>query len=93
MSVNGSSSTSAEWMWKSNVNPFSWKVEDEWRNYTEEQNSIIEQAYQDEEPGVYLKNYYIDFERSEQVAINDSTKRRPIKRVVYNKGNKKFSNR
>jgi hypothetical protein len=86
MSAN-TSSTSGEWMWKSNLNPFSWKVEDEWRNYSEEQNDIIERAYQDNEDGVHLKNYYIDFERSEQIASNDSSKRRPIKRLVQNKGN------
>lgn len=87
MAVHSSEST-VEWMWKSNLNPFSRKVEDEWRSYTEEQNVIIEKAYQNDEPAVLLKNYRLDFEKSVQISRDDSTKRRPIKRVVHNKGKK-----
>jgi hypothetical protein len=88
MAVNAS--TYAEWMWQSSLHPFSSDAEDEWRSYSEEQNDIIEEAYQDGKSGVYLQNYYIDFKRLVQVAINSPTKQRPIKRLVHNKGNKKL---
>jgi len=89
MAVN-TSSTYAEWMWQSSLHPDSPDAEDEWRNYSEEQNEIIEQAYQNGKPGVYLQNYYIDFKRFLQEAINNPTKQRPIKRLVHNKGNEKL---
>ena len=82
-------STAVTWMWKANLDPFAQDEEEEWRNYTEEQNATIENAYQNNEDGVYLKNYYIDFNRLEQKAIDDKTKRRPIKRVKHRKGNKR----
>ena len=87
------STSNVEWMWKSNLNPYTWKGEDEWRSYTEEQNAIIEEAYQNDEAGVRLKTHYIDFERLEQMAIDDSTRRRPIKRVVHDKGIKRIARR
>lgn len=78
--------STVEWMWKSNLNPYSWTVEAEWRSYTEEQNASIEEAYQNDKEGVLLKTHYIDFAREEQMAIDDPTRRRPVKRVVHDKG-------
>lgn len=87
------SSITAEWVWKSNLNPFAWKVEDEWQSYTEEQNDIIEEAFQNDELGVHLKTHYIDFKRLEQMAIDDPTRRRPIKRILHDKGIKRVAKR
>lgn len=80
-----SSSQIVTWMWKANLDPFADDEEEEWRKYTEEQNSIIEQAFNKDENGVHLNNYYIDFLRNEQRAIDDSTRRRPIKRIINEK--------
>ncbi|CAF3684205.1 unnamed protein product [Rotaria sp. Silwood1] len=79
------SSTYVEWMWQSNLNPFSPFEEEEWCSYSEEECEIIEEAYIRRKRCVYLKNYQIDFERQLQISIKNPTKRRPIRRIVHDK--------
>ena len=40
------SSTRVQWMWKSNIHPFSKSEPAEWRPYSDVENRIIEEAYQ-----------------------------------------------
>ncbi|CAF2991956.1 unnamed protein product [Rotaria socialis] len=78
-------STFAEWLWQSNINPYSTTEKEEWCSYTEEECSIIEEAYVNGDNHVVLKNHYIDFAKALQISIQNPTRRRPVKRVVHNK--------
>ena len=82
------SSTYAEWMWRSNPNPFLTDEPEEWRSYSEEESKIIEAAYMQEERQVKLENYKIDFTHFVQVSLTDRNRQRPVKRVEHDKGNK-----
>ena len=86
--TSGVSSTYAEWMWQSNLNPFSATEPEEWRSYSEEESKIIEAAYMQDEYRAYLKNYCIDFTDFVQVSVTNRNRQRPVKRVEHDKGNK-----
>ncbi|CAF1056661.1 unnamed protein product, partial [Rotaria sordida] len=83
--ASNDTSTYVEWMWQSNLNPYSPYEEEEWCSYSEEECEIIEEAYARGASRAQLNNYYIDFDSSKQVSIKDNNKRRPVKRVVHNK--------
>ena len=92
MASNGLS-TYAEWMWKSNLNPFSTSEVAEWCSYSEEDGEIIENAYRNRDRFAYLTNYTIDLKQREQILNKNDAKRRPVKRVVHNKGKKTLKRR
>ncbi|CAF1331024.1 unnamed protein product [Adineta steineri] len=71
-------STNVEWMWQSNLNPFSTTEPEEWSNYSEE-------AYNNGERYAYLTNYTVDLKKRIQILNRDPTKRRPVKREEYSK--------
>ncbi len=83
-------STYVEWMWKANLDPFSSDEIEEWRPYSEEDCEIIEEASRNGERYAHLLNYSIDLKNHLQILKKDRTKRRPVKREEYNKGNKKL---
>lgn len=79
-----------EWMWQSNLHPFSSTEPEEWTSYSEKDCEMIEEAYRNDESSASLPNYTIDFKKRLQILNKDPTKRRPVKREEHNKGNKKF---
>ncbi|CAF5020273.1 unnamed protein product, partial [Rotaria sp. Silwood1] len=70
-----------EWMWQSNPNPWSKSEPAEWSHYSDLENLIIEEAFQDKQPRALLDDYYIDFKRKRQILNLDEYKQRPIERV------------
>ncbi|CAF1459930.1 unnamed protein product [Rotaria sordida] len=70
-----------EWMWQSNPNPFSESEPATWRHYSDLENLIIEEAFQNKQPQAQLDDYFIDFNRNLQISNTDDYKRGPIKRV------------
>jgi hypothetical protein len=83
-------STYIEWIWQSNLNPYSSNEAEEWRSYSEKDCEIIEEAYMNREHYAYLANYSIDLKELVQILNKNPTKRRPVKREKHNKGNKKL---
>ena len=79
-------SESVEWLWLSNLNPYSFTEEPEWSSYSPEESELIEEAYQAKREKARLNHYYIDFANLEQVRRDDSSKRRPVKRIEHDKG-------
>jgi len=75
-----------EWFWKSNDDPFSKSESSEWNRYSDIENAIIEEAYTImKKSNVILDDHYIDFEHRIQIANDDQTKQRPVKRVEMNR--------
>ncbi|CAF1425677.1 unnamed protein product [Rotaria sp. Silwood1] len=70
-----------EWMWQSNPNPWSKSEPATWSHYSDLENLIIEEAFQDKQPRALLDDYYIDFKSNRQILNTDDYKQRPIKRV------------
>ncbi|CAF1547993.1 unnamed protein product, partial [Rotaria sordida] len=77
-----------EWMWQSNPNPFSNSEPATWSHYSDLENLIIEEAFQDKQPQAQLDNYFIDFKSNLQMSNTDDNKQRPIKRVVRKREDK-----
>ncbi|CAF1528705.1 unnamed protein product [Rotaria sordida] len=71
-----------EWMWQSNPHPFSKREPATWSHYSDLENLIIEEAFQDKKPRAQLDDYFIDFKSNLQISNTDDRKQRPIKRVV-----------
>ncbi|CAF3888919.1 unnamed protein product [Rotaria sp. Silwood1] len=68
-------------MWQSNPNPWSKSEPAKWSHYSDLENLIIEEAFQDKQPQALLDDYYIDFKSNRQILNTDNDKQRPIKRV------------
>ncbi|CAF4299616.1 unnamed protein product, partial [Rotaria sordida] len=77
-----------EWMWQSNPNPFSKSERATWSHYSDLENLIIEEAFQDKQTQAQLDDYFIDFKSNLQILNTDDHKQRPIKRVVRNREDK-----
>ncbi|CAF1283329.1 unnamed protein product [Rotaria sordida] len=77
-----------EWMWQSNPNPFSKSERATWSHYSDLENLIIEEAFQDKQPRTQLDDYFIDFKSNLQISNTDDHKQRPIKRVVRKREDK-----
>jgi len=75
-----------EWFWKSDDDPFSNTESSEWNRYSDIENIIIEEAFTIlKKPIVILDDYHIDFEHRVQIANDDKSKQRPVKRVEMNR--------
>ncbi|CAF1359204.1 unnamed protein product [Rotaria sordida] len=79
-----------EWMWQSNPNPFSKSERATWSHYSDLENLIIEEAFQDKQPRTQLDDYFIDFKSNLQISNTDEHKQRPIKRVVRKREDKRL---
>jgi len=71
-----------EWMWESNINPWSQSKSAKWRSYSDVETAIIEEAYTGKLPEALLDDYHIDFEQCVQTSNNNVNDRRPVKRMV-----------
>ncbi|CAF4976656.1 unnamed protein product, partial [Rotaria sp. Silwood1] len=80
-SISNNSLKHVEWMWQSNPNPWSKSEPATWSHYSDLENLIIEEAFQDKQPRALLDDYYIDFKSNRQILNTDKDKQRPIKRV------------
>jgi hypothetical protein len=70
-----------EWVWKSNADP--WDSEPaQWCAFSDVETSIIEEAFQQKLPEAVLDNYFISLKKFVQVSKCDTSKQRPVKRVV-----------
>lgn len=70
-----------EWVWKSNADP--WGSEPaEWCAYSDVETAIIEKAFQQKRPEAVLDNYTVLFDELVQVSRDDTSKKRPVKRVI-----------
>ena len=76
-----------EWMWKSNLDPFSDQPA-QWNHYSDVENMIIEKAYSNNQSRAMLDDYYIDFNDNLQVSNEDFYKQRPVKRVLRKREDK-----
>ncbi|CAF1330213.1 unnamed protein product [Rotaria sordida] len=77
-----------EWMWQSNPNPFSKSEPTTWSHYSDLENLIIEEAFQDKQPRAQLDDYFIDFKSNLRISNTDDYTQRPIKRVVRKREDK-----
>ncbi|CAF4341670.1 unnamed protein product, partial [Rotaria sp. Silwood2] len=73
-STSKNSLKTVEWMWKANPNPFSKSEPATWNHYSDLENLIIEEAFQDKQPQALLDDYYIDFASNLQISNTDSYK-------------------
>ncbi|CAF1440453.1 unnamed protein product [Rotaria sp. Silwood1] len=80
-STSNNSLKHVEWMWQSNPNPWSKSESATWSHYSDLENLIIEEAFQDKQSRALLDDYYIDFKTNRQILNTDDYKQRPIKRV------------
>ncbi|CAF0931445.1 unnamed protein product [Adineta steineri] len=86
--TSNNSLKTVEWMWQSNPNPYSKSEKAIWSHYSDLENLIIEEAFQDKQPRAQLDDYYIDFKTNHQILNSDNYKQRPIKRVVRKREDK-----
>jgi NAD:arginine ADP-ribosyltransferase/WWE domain len=77
-----------EWMWKSNLDPWSKTEPEEWSHYSDAENLIIEEAYSSKQPTVLIDDYCIDFKHDVQISSDDPNNQRSVKRVVRNREDK-----
>ncbi|CAF4246281.1 unnamed protein product, partial [Rotaria magnacalcarata] len=70
------------WSWQSNQEPWNEKQNKKWTRYSDLENTIIEEAYQNGEGQVQLAQYIIDFDSIVQINKSDKRKKRPLKRSV-----------
>ena len=85
MTETPSSKISIQWMWKSNSHPWSLAEPAEWSSYSDIEKSIIEQAYQNNQPEVVLDDYQINFKQSVQISNNNQNSQMPVKRIATKK--------
>lgn len=74
-----------EWQWQSNPNPWSKTEPSQWTRYGDVHNMIIEDALKSKQPIATLDGHYIDFKRNVQILFKDSSKQRPVRRLVCGK--------
>ncbi|CAF1412988.1 unnamed protein product [Adineta steineri] len=86
--TSNNSLKTVEWMWQSNPNPYSKSEKAIWSHYSDLENLIIEEAFQDKQSRAQLDDYYIDFKTSHQILNSDNYKQRPIKRVARKREDK-----
>ena len=80
--MNSPSESGIIWKWKSNANPWANVEPDTWEPYSDTDNSIIENAHQQNQKRVELDYFWIDFSKQLQVNKQDSNKQRPIRREI-----------
>lgn len=74
-----------QWMWNDSNDPFSKSESARWTPYSDVETMIIERAFQAGEKYAVLDTYSIDLERKIQTLNNDSTKQRPVRRIICDK--------
>ena len=77
-----------EWMWQLNPNPRSKSETSTWSHYSDIENLIMEEAYSKGETKAIFDDYYIDFRKMLQISNADSSKQRPVKRMVRKREDK-----
>ncbi|CAF1488935.1 unnamed protein product [Rotaria sp. Silwood1] len=70
------------WMWKANIDPWSSTEPDEWKNYSDIENMIIEEAFMAEKDIAILDDYHIIFSNNVQINNNNTNNQRPVQRIV-----------
>ena len=70
------------WYWQSNKNPGYYDEPDQWKQYTQAEQEIIEDAYQNDKDTVGVGDYILDFDQGIQYKISDNTKTRRIRRTI-----------
>ena len=81
-------SSSIQWMWNSNADPFKESKPEDWRPYSDIEIMMIEEAFVADEPLVKFDDYDIDLERKLQISNKEGNKQRPIKRIEGGKDDK-----
>ncbi|CAF0929764.1 unnamed protein product [Adineta steineri] len=87
-STSNNSLKTVEWMWQSNPQPSSESEEAIWSHYSDLENLIIEEAFQDKQSQAQLDDYYIDFKTNRQILYSDDNKQQSIKRVIRTREDK-----
>ncbi|CAF1512807.1 unnamed protein product [Rotaria magnacalcarata] len=82
ISTSPNFSKCVKWMWQSNSNPWSKSEPAEWSYYSDVGSLIIEGAYLNNQTGVLLDGYFIDFKHKVQIDSSDANKQRPVKRLM-----------
>ncbi|CAF1106900.1 unnamed protein product [Didymodactylos carnosus] len=73
-----------QWFWNSASD--SWSGDEQWQNYTDIENEIIEDAYSAKKTEVEIDgDYVISFEHQIQYKKSATDKQRPVKRVQFNR--------
>lgn len=70
------------WMWKSNIDPWSSSEKEQWTSYTEIESIMIEEAYQDQAFEVLLDDYHINLKHFIQTSNENPSIQRQVKRVI-----------
>lgn len=76
------SDVKGQWMWKSNTDPWSSLNPDEWKNYSDIENFIIEDAFWGKKGIALLDDYHINLSGNVQVSNKNLNNQRPVKRIT-----------
>lgn len=69
------------WVWNATPDPFDQSQKPIWKNYSDVENLILEEAYRDKQSFALLDNYRIDLNKKIQISLVDPHKQRQIKRI------------
>ena len=69
------------WVWNGSENPFDQSKPPIWKNYSDVENLIIEEAFENKQSLVLLDNYRIDLKKKLQISLIDPHKQRQIQRI------------
>lgn len=69
------------WVWNGSENPFDKSKPPIWKNYSDVENLIIEEAFETNQAVVLLDYYRIDLKKKLQISISDPNKQRQIQRI------------
>jgi hypothetical protein len=70
-----------QWLWRSNSSCSVSNDTKEWRQYSDVEMSIIEDAYQQKREQVELDNYIIDLKSCLQINKLNQVEKKPVKRI------------
>jgi hypothetical protein len=75
-----------QWYWNKATDPWTYQGAENWQKYTDVENEIIEDAYNEKKSDVEIDNdYIINLKNQVQYKKNDSKRQRPIKRFVLDR--------
>lgn len=69
-------------MWKANSDPWSTTEYDEWKNLSDIESMMIEDAFETKQDVAFLDDYHTVLSTNVQISNYDVSKQRPVKRAT-----------
>ena len=70
-----------QWYWNASQDPFNNNIQADWRKYSDSDNQIIEESYQQKQKKAPLAHHDVHFNDMMQVSKTDFNRQRQVKRV------------